>query len=106
MNRVRFTKAAAKLLSAMIYAEERPIIDWVKRSDHEQARLFKDGKSKCDGKKNVSKHQRGKAIDIYFVSEDGKALVEPKKGYSYWHRVWVEMGGKPMISWDKGHFEG
>jgi hypothetical protein len=34
------------------------------RTKEEQQRLFKEGKSKCDGINNISKHQEGKAIDI------------------------------------------
>jgi hypothetical protein len=34
------------------------------RTKEEQNKLFKQGKSKCDGIKNISKHQEGKAIDI------------------------------------------
>jgi peptidoglycan L-alanyl-D-glutamate endopeptidase CwlK len=34
------------------------------RTEQEQAKLFKAGKSKCDGIKTISKHQLGKAIDI------------------------------------------
>ena len=43
-----------------------------KRSTDEQKQLFRDGKSKCDGVINKSRHQSGKALDFYaFV--DGKA---------------------------------
>jgi len=45
------------------------------RTVAEQAALFKAGKSKCDGIKNKSEHQIGKALDFYaFV--DGKASWE------------------------------
>lgn len=104
MDRVEFTRNLVNLLAAMLLDGEHPILDYVKRSDEEQARLYKEGKSKCDGVKVKSKHQLGKAADIYFV-EDGK-LVEPKRGWEYWHKRWEEKGGNPMIDWDKGHFEG
>lgn len=35
------------------------------RTAEEQAELFKAGKSKCDGCIKLSKHQSGKAVDIY-----------------------------------------
>ena len=104
MTRVEFTYNICQLLIEMFKADESPIIDYVKRSDEEQMHLYQEGKSKCDGIHNISKHQRGKAVDIYFV--DGNKLVEPKLGHEYWHKRWTETyGGQSMISWDKGHFE-
>jgi hypothetical protein len=104
MNRIEFTYNICQLIIEMFKEDESPIIDYVKRSNEEQMHLFQEGKSKCDGIKNVSKHQLGKAADIYFI-EDGK-LIDPKKGWEYWHKRWVEAyGGQEMISWDKGHFE-
>lgn len=38
--------------------------DGGKRSDEDQIRIFKEGKSKCDGVTKKSKHQLGKAIDF------------------------------------------
>ena len=37
------------------------------RSTEKQRKLYKQGKSKCDGVTNISKHQEGKAIDVYYV---------------------------------------
>ena len=105
MKRKEFTKALAKLLLDMVLKGEEPLLDYVKRSDEEQARLFEQGLSKCDGIEKESRHQRGCAADIYFADDKGH-LVEPKKGWKYWHDRWMEFGGKPMIDWDKGHFEG
>jgi peptidoglycan L-alanyl-D-glutamate endopeptidase CwlK len=34
------------------------------RTKEEQIKLFKEGKSKCDGINNISKHQTGDAMDI------------------------------------------
>ncbi len=103
MNRITFTINIVQLLRDMILLGECPIIDYVKRSDEEQMHLFQEGKSKCDGIKNRSKHQSGCAMDIYFA-EEGK-LVEPKMGFDHWHKRWEALGGEKMISWDKGHFE-
>jgi len=103
MNRTEFTKILAQLLLEMILDGENPLLDYVKRSDEGQMAMYLSGKSKCDGKVKISKHQRGKAADIYFV-EDGE-LVAPKRGWEYWHERWMELGGEPMIEWDKGHFE-
>lgn len=103
LDRVEFTRQIIDLLASMMLDGEHPIIDYVKRSDEEQMHLYQEGKSKCDGIKIKSQHQFGKAMDIYFV-EKGK-LVDPKKGWEYWHKVWESLGGQPMVSWDKGHFE-
>ena len=42
------------------------------RSSADQAELFEQGVSKCDGYTNKSYHQTGKAIDVY-AYVDGKA---------------------------------
>jgi peptidoglycan L-alanyl-D-glutamate endopeptidase CwlK len=34
------------------------------RTEERQAQLYREGKSKCDGINNLSKHQTGRAIDI------------------------------------------
>ena len=106
MNRHDFTNKIITLLGQMINAGELPIIDFVKRSDSEQYRLFKSGFSKCDGMQKISQHQRGKAMDIYFIDRsDGTKLAPPVKGLEYWHDRWEKLGGKPMIEWDQYHFE-
>lgn len=45
------------------------------RREEEQHKLFLDGKSKCDGRYKKSKHQLGKAFDVY-AYVDGKASWE------------------------------
>lgn len=42
------------------------------RTEEEQALLYSQGKSKADGIKRKSKHQEGKAVDVY-AYVDGKA---------------------------------
>ena len=42
------------------------------RSATDQAQLFTAGKSKCDGRVNLSYHQTGRALDVY-AYVDGKA---------------------------------
>lgn len=37
------------------------------RSEKKQKEYYRDGKSRCDGVENRSKHQDGKAIDVYYV---------------------------------------
>jgi hypothetical protein len=48
------------------------------RTKEEQNKLYKEGKSKCDGIKNMSKHQEGKAIDIMPIKE-GYGQIEQQK---------------------------
>ncbi len=103
MTRVDFTKNIAELIIAMRGQGELPILDFVKRSDAEQMRLFLEEKSKCDGVNNRSMHQFGCAADIYFAGKNG--LTDPIMGWIHWHKVWESLGGKPEISWDRGHFE-
>ena len=108
MNRFEFTRKIAALLIMMIAEGERPIADYLKRSAEEQRRLFDKGLSKADGRTKKSGHQDAKALDIYFENEDDEDTIldAPKKGWKYWHDIWRKMGGKKMIPWDKGHFEG
>jgi len=103
MNRIEFTYNLCNLILKMTEEGESPILDFVKRSSEEQKRLYDAGKSKCDGINTLSYHQFGKAADIYFM-KDGQ-LVDPIRGFSYWHDVWEEMGGGKIINWDQGHFE-
>ncbi len=106
MGRVEFTKKIAELIIRMIAGGEEVILDYVKRSPQEQNRLFKAGLSKCDGYKVRSKHEEGKAADIYFLDKKDKSkLSEDVKLYKKWHKVWESMGGRPMIKWDLGHYE-
>jgi hypothetical protein len=106
MTRLEFTKNICSLIIEMIGMGERPIIDFCKRSSDEQKRLYDAGLSKCDGINNHSQHEFGKAIDLYFLSEDCLHIVEPSWGHEHWHRIWEEKyGGKPAISWDMGHLE-
>lgn len=94
MTRYEFSRKVVRLLGEMTQAGENYMIDFVKRSDEEQKRLFEADLSKCDGIKKISLHQRGKAMDIL-------GLKDVKR----WHNRWVEMDGKPMIEWDQNHFE-
>ena len=85
MTRVEFTEMICRLILKMRSEGEDPILDYVKQSGR----------------------QRGRAGDIYFLDLHNKGkLAAPIKGHAYWHKVWEEMGGKPTIMWDKGHFEG
>ena len=117
MNRPEYTKNICELILMMIEEGENPIGDFWKRSDEEQHRLWKIGRDKegnivdktvtnCDGRINISDHQRGRGLDILFLSEDNTRIVEPQKGWDYWHTEWSRRGGKPTIKGDAGHFGG
>ena len=107
MTRTEFTEKLARLILRMRTEGEDPILDDVKRSRTEQMWLFELGRSKCDGIQKKSTHQFGRAADIYFLDPGGSGSIGPPiKGHEYWHDVREEMGGKDMIDWDRGHFEG
>ena len=114
MTRIEFTRNLSVLIREMFYKGEKPIIDYVLRSTAEQQRLFGEGKSKCDGIIKISKHQRAEAGDLYFTDDKGnmqfaeEADVNPcpiRDKYVKWHKRWEEMGGKPILIWDAGHWE-
>jgi len=121
MNRRQFTKNIATLLTEMVEAGDMPVMDYVLRSAEEQNRLFQKGVSGCDGYKKKSRHQSGKAMDIYLVKtrKDGSVYVDynwtDTEKCNKWHKRWVELGGRKMITFknrrghlieDKCHFEG
>ncbi len=108
-KRDQFTRELASLLQYMLNEGDTPILDFVKRSTEEQARLFAAGLSKCDGVKIVSKHQSGLAADIYLLDMDGKLVnwnSVPEKSSKY-HAFWdsCSCSGRMVIEWDRGHFE-
>ncbi len=115
MNRIEFTQNIVALLHQMILLGETPIMDFCKRSDAEQARLYRIGRDRegkkvgdtvtnCDGVSTISAHQRGRALDILFL--DGDKIVDPKAGWDHWHQIWEQWGGAKMLEWDRSHFEG
>lgn len=107
MTRTEFTANVTKLLHHMITDGLRPALDWVKRSTEEQQKLFKEGKSKLDGVHKRSAHQSGKAVDILLFDSAGVLIDHwPEDVAKKFHSWWEAWGGKPMISWDVGHFEG
>ncbi len=119
MDRVDFTRKIAMLIMEMDRQEENPIGDFWKRSNEEQARLYRLGRekdeegniigkivTKCDGVNTPSAHQSGRAVDILFLNDERNKIALPKKGWDYWRRVWEDWGGKPAIEGDAGHFEG
>ena len=52
------------------------------RVEAEQAKLFTAGLSKCDGRVNKSKHQTGRAVDVF-------AYVDGKSSYNTEHLAMV-----------------
>jgi hypothetical protein len=82
-----------------------PAIDYAKRSPEEQKRLFDKGLSKCDGYDKISAHQNGRAFDLLLFREGVYIPEWPEELVTRYHTAWGLMGGKPLISWDQGHFE-
>jgi len=105
VTRNEFTYRLSKLLITMFEEGEKPLLDYVKRSPQEQKRLYDAGLSKCDGYMILSRHQSGKAADIYFLNHEETELEDPYMGFEYWHSVWESMGGSKAIPWDPNHFE-
>ena len=121
MTRREFTENISLLLLEMVLDGDEPVIDYVLRSAEEQNRLYKKGVSGCDGYKKKSRHQYGKAMDIYLVKYNSKG--EPYVDYNWtdeekakkWHKRWRELGGDKMVTFtnrlghkieDRCHFEG
>ena len=88
------------------------------RTTEDQAKLFTEGKSKCDGRINKSFHQTGRALDCYAYI-GGKASWEPAHlamvgiamlqaastlGYSLESGLLWNKAGK-LYGWDCPHFE-
>ena len=81
------------------------------RTTETQQRYFKEGSTKCDGIKNKSKHQLGRAIDVYYVgwkrdTEDQqkwKELIDTFKLAGKQLGIKLEFGYD--WGWDKPHIE-
>lgn len=104
MNREGYTLRVALLIQYVpLVCAYKPILDYAKRSDYEQAWLFEMGFTWRDGKTKISRHQVGKAFDLYL--SDGTRLIWDRKIFRKLHKFWELLGGRPMLSWDIGHFE-
>ena len=112
MTRSEFSVALAKMVLRMSDDGLNPAIDYAKRSDQEQARLFAMNDpdkhiwvTSDDGVKHISDHQRGKAVDILLFDGNGTLICNwPDKWAKLYHSLWVTAGGKPVIPKDIGHF--
>lgn len=108
MGKAEFTVMVGQLILWLDNEGLFPLLDYAFRSAGEQNRLYDEGKSKCDGIKNISAHQYRDAggryaVDIYI--HDGDGDIGKREPYERAHDYWSTMGGKPMIKWDWGHFE-
>ena len=97
------------LLQEMVSHGDKPVIDYVFRSTAEQERLFAEKKTKCDGVIKKSRHQSAMAADIYFdvdgAIDYGFSTDRAKLCADTYHKFWEKLGGSPMISWDKCHYQ-
>jgi hypothetical protein len=78
------------------------------RTAEVQNMLFKAGKSKCDGYKIISQHQRHLARDLYVISENGKIVwneIPYKILGGYWEGLGGKWGGNFKDFKDNFHFE-
>jgi hypothetical protein len=105
MTRVEFTKRLAEFILDMFAEGEKPVINEVKRETIQQVYYYLTKLSKCDGINNRSKHQDGRAVDIFFVDDKGNYDWSEER-YEKWHKIWQEKyGGDPAISRDLVHFQ-
>jgi hypothetical protein len=72
------------------------------RTTEEQNKLFKDGRSKCDGYEKISMHQLDRARDIAIIDEQGNIVNNygDHPSYEVLGKFWESLGGR----WG-GHFE-
>ena len=109
MKKWQFTENKAKLVLWCRAQGYYVFEDYSLRGAEEQKRLFDMGLSECDGVNDISAHQYGKhpqghfASDLYMCGDDWN--IENPEPYERAHDFWSTLGGAPMISWDKGHFE-
>ena len=82
------------------------------RSIQRQRELYMQGKSKCDGVINRSKHQEGKAIDVYYIGWKNSNSPSDKR----WRKLMesFKIAGKMLglklnfgydWGWDSPHIE-
>lgn len=62
------------------------------RTAQEQEKMFKDGKSKCDGYKIISKHQQGLAMDFVII-KNGVPVWSHIEEYDWLGEIWKSLGG-------------
>ena len=78
------------------------------RDSAEQNTYFKQGGSKADGYKNLSRHQRGQALDIHILKGGEKAYAEVNKivqQLSNQRGMKIEWGGIWKNFYDPYHFQ-
>ena len=71
------------------------------RTAEEQEKLFKEGKSGCDGKTRISKHQKGRARDIVIIDKNGNPIWDYITDYDVLGELWEQLGGKWGGRWFK-----
>lgn len=113
MNQREFTKNIATLILEMVSDGNSPALNDVHRALVAQQDAFKNGFSKDDGIEHISAHQKSLAADIYFVVTNADGSVEidyecekTAPLHRKYHDRWVAMGGRPIIEWDKDHYQG
>jgi len=74
----------------------------------EQNKLYQQGRTKpgkivtnCDGRKNISKHQRDQARDLVIIDDEGQPIWAHVPEYDMLGEIWESLGGK----WG-GNFKG
>jgi len=79
------------------------------RTAEEQKKLFDEGKSKCDGYKKISMHQKDRARDIVIIDPNDKPIWNHIPEYDVLGAFWKSIGGRWGGDWasldDIYHFE-
>lgn len=91
--------AAIYLINAARQAGVPVVVVETRRTLQRQRALLASGASRT----LHSAHLLGRAFDVGFVGHHPDAVPLPV--YSWLHDLWLQLGGRPMISWDRVHFE-
>lgn len=107
-KRVRFFRMISKLTSVAGSAHGIAVMPfWFHRTAEQQAALFAEGKSRCDGKTKRSKHQNWLAMDLV-VMRGNQTCWEHVPEYDTLGALWRELGGTwghDVFPGDIYHFE-
>jgi len=108
-KRVDFLAKIAKLILRAELGGIPLLCFYYHRTAEDQNRLFKEGKSNCDGYKKISKHQVWRAMDFVILDDDGKCIWNHEARYEVLGEIWESLGGTWGGRWDSlkdlYHFE-
>lgn len=92
-KRIKFIQKFAELVQYAKTFQIKFIVTSFHRTNEEQAWLYRNGKSQCDGINNKSKHQSWLAEDICIVDDNGKLIWNRVGAYELLGKHWKIIGG-------------